>query len=88
MRVLTDYDKYFNKGNDCDICKNQYICGKDGDGTACKRLGEGLTCEFCEVKEEFIAENELKPCPYCGGEGIAFKDNYNKIKYREAVEDK
>lgn len=47
-----DYSKFFNKGNDCDCCGNQYICGKDGDALGCKCIDEGKECNFIETVEE------------------------------------
>ena len=29
--------KYFNEGNDCDICKNQLMTGRDGTVEDCRR---------------------------------------------------
>lgn len=46
-----DYSQYYNKGNDCDACEKQYLCGRDGDMTGCKRQDAGLECEFVESKE-------------------------------------
>jgi len=46
-----DYNQYYNKGNDCDACKNQYLCGKDGDAVGCHRQDEELDCEFVESEE-------------------------------------
>jgi len=47
-----NYNEYYNKGNDCDVCKNQYVCGEYGDATGCSRYDEGLECEFVKVDEE------------------------------------
>jgi len=46
-----DYNQYYNKGNDCDSCKNQYLCGKDGDAVGCRRQDDGLDCKFIESEE-------------------------------------
>jgi hypothetical protein len=46
-----DYSGYYNKGNDCDTCENQYLCGAFGDATGCKLFDEGRECEFVEHKE-------------------------------------
>ena len=46
-----NYNRYYNKGNDCDVCKHQYICGRDGDVVGCSRGDEGLDCEFIELYE-------------------------------------
>jgi hypothetical protein len=42
------WDKLYNRGNDCDACKSQYLCGRDGDATACKRADNGMECLFEE----------------------------------------
>ena len=33
--------KYFNEGNDCDICKNQLMTGRDGTVEDCRRRQNG-----------------------------------------------
>lgn len=48
---MKDFNEYFNKGNDCDNCKNQYICGVDGDAVGCKCRDEGRECEFEEIED-------------------------------------
>lgn len=53
----------FNKGNDCDCCENQYLCGIDGDCVACHRADENKECNFVPVHCEFcdsFAREELK----------------------------
>jgi hypothetical protein len=45
------YSQHYNKGNDCDTCQNQYICGVYGDALGCKRQDEGLECEFVETEQ-------------------------------------
>lgn len=35
--------KYFNEGNDCDICKNQLMTGRDGTVEDCRRRQKVLT---------------------------------------------
>lgn len=40
--------KYFNEGNDCDICKNQLMTGRDGTVEDCRRRQNGLSCRFEE----------------------------------------
>lgn len=42
------FSQYYNKGNDCDTCQNQYLCGTYGDAVGCKRKDDGLDCEFVE----------------------------------------
>lgn len=51
MDTEKDYSQYYNKGYDCDICAYQYLCGRDGDATGCRRYDEGLECKFDEVGE-------------------------------------
>lgn len=41
----------YNKGNDCDCCNNQYLCGRDGDATGCKCFDRGEPCHYDEAKE-------------------------------------
>lgn len=48
---MKDYSKFYNKGNDCDCCKNQYLCGCDGDAIGCKCADSGEDCNFIECKE-------------------------------------
>lgn len=47
-----DYDMFYNKGNDCDSCMNQYLTGKYGDAWGCKRADRNLECEYVEVSGE------------------------------------
>lgn len=47
-----DYSQYYNKGYDCDMCRNQYLCGRDGDAVACLRRDNGLECEFIDDGED------------------------------------
>ena len=51
MDTEKDYSQYYNKGNDCDVCAYQYLCGTYGDATGCRRYDEGLDCKFDEVEE-------------------------------------
>ncbi|MGF7010551.1 hypothetical protein M2146_001075 [Lachnospiraceae bacterium PF1-22] len=39
-------DELYNKGNDCDCCKNQYWLTKDS--LACKRQDSKLPCQYEE----------------------------------------
>lgn len=48
---MKDYSQYYNKGNDCDCCENQYLCCKDGDATGCTCYDEQRECEFIERPE-------------------------------------
>lgn len=49
--------KYFNEGNDCDICKNQLMTGRDGTVEDCRRRRNGLSCRF--------EERDIRTCPVC-----------------------
>lgn len=49
--------KYFNEGNDCDICKNQLMTGRDGTVEDCRRRQNGLSCRF--------EERDIRTCPVC-----------------------
>lgn len=49
--------KYFNEGNDCDICKNQLMTGRDGTVEDCRRRQNGLSCGF--------EERDIRTCPVC-----------------------
>lgn len=42
----------YNKGNNCDTCKNQYLCGYYGDALSCKCIDNGRKCHYEEYKEE------------------------------------
>lgn len=47
------WNKFYNKGNDCDSCENQYLYGRDGDAFGCRCYEEGEECNYSE-----LAENE------------------------------
>ena len=49
--------KYFNEGNDCDICKNQLMTGGDRTVEDCRRRQNGLSCRF--------EERDIRTCPVC-----------------------
>ena len=51
--------KYFNEGNDCDICKNQLMTGRDGTVEDCRRRQNGLSCRF--------EERDIRTCPLQNG---------------------
>lgn len=62
---MQDNSKGYNKGNDCDCCDNQYLCGRDGDavGCRCQDISKEckyipVHCDFCDsfAKEELICE--------------------------------
>ena len=38
--------KYFNEGNDCDICKNQLMTGRDGTVEDCRRRQNGVVMQI------------------------------------------
>jgi hypothetical protein len=48
---MKDYSEYYNKGNDCDCCENQYLCGAYGDATGCKCVDNEEPCHFIEYQE-------------------------------------
>lgn len=43
---LEDYSHYYNKGNDCDYCENQYLYGKDGDMLGCHCRDNNTDCHY------------------------------------------
>ena len=53
-----DYSEYYNKGNDCDACVNQYLRGRDGDSYGCRCQDDGEECHFVESLDEF--EDQMK----------------------------
>lgn len=38
--------KYFNEGNDCDICKNQLMTGRDGTVEDCPEETEWVVMQI------------------------------------------
>ncbi len=66
-----NYSMHYNKGNDCDSCKNQYQCGVDGDSIGCRCRDDGNECKCTETIEKktlinpFALFNERK-CRICG----------------------
>lgn len=52
--------KYFNEGNDCDVCRHQFLTGRDGDAWDCRRRELGLSCKF--------EERDVRMCPVCNAE--------------------
>lgn len=46
-----DYSNLFNKGNDCDSCKNQYMYGRDGGSLGCKCIDIGTECNYINDDE-------------------------------------
>lgn len=48
---MKDYSKFYNKGNDCDACENQYMCGRDGDELGCRCADEDQECNYIEQEE-------------------------------------
>ena len=63
--------KYFNEGNDCDICKNQLMTGRDGTVEDCRRRQNGLSCRF--------EERDIRTCPVCEHE-VDREDMYFTIR--------
>lgn len=53
-------NKNFNEGNDCDLCKNKFMTGRDGTVEDCKRREQGLSCSF--------KERDIRTCPVCNNE--------------------
>lgn len=51
---------YFNEGNDCDMCKHQFLTGRDGDALDCRRRELELPCQF--------EERDIRTCPVCNNE--------------------
>jgi hypothetical protein len=47
-----EYSEFYNKGNDCDNCKNQYLTGLDGDAYGCKCKDDNKDCKYEENKEK------------------------------------
>lgn len=45
------YSKFYNKGNDCDCCQNQYLTGEFGDGWGCRCKDDGKECNYQEVND-------------------------------------
>lgn len=69
--------KYFNEGNDCDICKNQLMTGRDGTVEDCRRRQNGLSCRF--------EERDIRTCPVCEHE-VDREDMYFTTGRRAGVE--
>lgn len=67
--------KYFNEGNDCDICKNQLMTGRDGTVEDCRRRQNGLSCRF--------EERDIRTCPVCEHE-VDREDMYFTTGIRES----
>lgn len=65
---------YYNKGNDCDNCKNQYRCGVDGDAIGCLCRDNGKECNYVACTEAMDKETLINPfalfderkCRICG----------------------
>ena len=69
--------KYFNEGNDCDICKNQLMTGRDGTVEDCRRRQNGLSCRF--------EERDIRTCPVCEHE-VDREDMQRTSKRRDISE--
>ena len=68
--------KYFNEGNDCDICKNQLMTGRDGTVEDCRRRQNGLSCRF--------EERDIRTCPVCEHE-VDREDMYFTTPHRRGT---
>jgi len=56
-----EWEETYNKGNDCDCCENQYLCGRDGDAIGCKCVDNGEECNFTDLKKDRpLTQNELE----------------------------
>lgn len=53
-------NKYFNEGNDCDLCKHKIMTGRDGDIEDCERREWGMSCRF--------EERDIRVCLVCNNE--------------------
>lgn len=71
--------KYFNEGNDCDICKNQLMTGRDGTVEDCRRRQNGLSCRF--------EERDIRTCPVCEHEVDREEMHFTKFDYYMAAYD-
>lgn len=71
--------KYFNEGNDCDICKNQFMTGRDGTVEDCRRRQNGLSCRF--------EERDIRTCPVCEHEVDREDMYFTKFDYYMAAYD-
>lgn len=67
--------KYFNEGNDCDICKNQLMTGRDGTVEDCRRRQNGLSCRF--------EERDIRTCPVCEHKRFRAIPEITHRKYKE-----
>ena len=69
--------KYFNEGNDCDICKNQLMTGRDGTVEDCRRRQNGLSCRF--------EERDIRTCPVCEHEVDREEMHFTNRIYSEYI---
>ncbi len=53
-------NKYFNEGNDCDLCKHKIMTGRDGDIEDCELREQGMSCRF--------EERDIRVCSVCNNE--------------------
>ena len=74
--------KYFNEGNDCDICKNQLMTGRDGTVEDCRRRQNGLSCRFEErdiPANGYLMQTDMK---------LLLKQEANQVtRLRDALEE-
>lgn len=71
-------NRFFNKGNDCDLCKHKFMTGRDGDVEGCRRQENGLTCRF--------EERDIRMCPICGQEVDREDYEFSILQERRAEE--
>jgi hypothetical protein len=75
--------KYFNEGNDCDICKSKIMTGRDGTVEDCRRRLNGLSCRF--------EERDIRTCPVCNREvdreDMYFTKDCHGITFRLVCDD-
>lgn len=75
--------KYFNDGNDCDICKSKIMTGRDGTVEDCRRRLNGLSCRF--------EERDIRTCPVCSREvdreDMYFTKDCHGITFRLVCDD-
>ena len=72
--------KYFNEGNDCDICKNKLMTGRDGTVEDCRRRQNGLSCRF--------EERDIRTCPVCEHEVDREEMHFTKLLFFKSTDKK
>lgn len=70
--------KWFNEGNDCDMCKHKFMTGQDGTVENCRRREFDLPCRF--------KERDIRVCQVCNNEidreDMIFTLDCNGIPFR------